>query len=58
MELILAEMENVIAWLAGNLKEISWLFAPGNTGSLPISLTDSNLPLFYLAKCSLVVSVP
>ena len=51
------EMENVIAWLA-NLKEISWLFAPGNIASLPISLTDSNLPLFYLAKCFLVVSIP
>lgn len=57
MELTLAEMENVIAWLA-NLKEISWLFAPGNIASLPISLTDSNLPLFYLAKCFLVVSIP
>jgi len=57
MELTLAEMENVIAWLA-NLKEISWLFAPGNISSLPISLTDSNLPLFYLAKCFLVVSIP
>lgn len=56
IELTLAEIENVIAWLA-NLKEISWLFAPANIASLPISLTDSNRPLFYLAKCSLVVSV-
>ena len=57
MELTLAEMENVIAWLA-NLKEISWLFAPGNISRLPISLTDSKLPLVYLATCFIVVSIP